>query len=155
MTDLMERLAEANPAREDQRPPIDDVWRKIAAEPAPARRGAVRRRGAWVALTVAVAIPVLAVTVIALRAHRATTHRTQPVVTGGRRSRSAIDPTVQRAAQQGLGKRVGTVIVMNPRTGAIEAEAHGGTMRVGTLVPPGATFDVVTATAAIDSGRYG
>ena len=43
---------------------------------------------------------------------------------------------------------------MNPRTGAIEAMAHAGTVNAGTLVPPGATFDLVTAAAAI-AGGYG
>jgi peptidoglycan glycosyltransferase len=44
---------------------------------------------------------------------------------------------------------------MNPRTGEIEAMAHAGAMRADTLIPPGATFDLVTAAAAIASGHYG
>ena len=65
MSDLLERLAAANPVPEAQRPPIEDVWRKVAAARAPAARP-WRRTGRWVAAAVAVAIPVVAVLVIAL-----------------------------------------------------------------------------------------
>ena len=154
MTDLMDRLAEANPAHEDERPPIDEVWRKLAAEPAPATRRPRRPRGAALGLMAAAAVPVLAVVLIALPGHHAPKHRAHPALTGARRSHSTIEPAGQRAAQQALGSRVGTVIIMNPRTGAIEAMAHAGTVNAGTLVPPGATFDLVTAAAAI-AGGYG
>ena len=39
MTDVLDRMAAANPVREDGRPPIDDVWRKIAADRRALRAG--------------------------------------------------------------------------------------------------------------------
>jgi hypothetical protein len=44
MSDLLQRLAAANPVSEGRQPPIEDVWRKVAAPPQPAR-GAWRRAG--------------------------------------------------------------------------------------------------------------
>jgi penicillin-binding protein A len=156
MTDLMDRLAEADPVREHDRPPIDEIWRKIADEPAPrGRRAPPRRWGAALALMAAVAVPVAAVIVIALPGHEPDRARPHPAVAGRRGSHSTIDPAIQRAARQALGARAGTIVIMNPRTGTIEAMAHAGTGRAGTPIPPGATFDLVTAEAAIGSGRYG
>ncbi len=156
MTDLMDRLAAANPARADDQPPIDDVWRKIAADPSPAH-GVWRRRGGRALVIAVTAVPVIAVILIAVSAHGARRARSHPAVTGGHHLRSTIDPAVQRSALQALAGRSGSVVVMNPRTGAIEALATTGRLRrgAGVSVPPGATFDVVTVAAALTSGRYG
>jgi hypothetical protein len=43
MTDLLQGLAAANPVSESRRPPIEDVWRKVALAPDPASRRASRR----------------------------------------------------------------------------------------------------------------
>jgi penicillin-binding protein A len=158
MTDLMDRLAAANPARDqDERPPIDDVWRKIAAEPAAAPRGARRRRSAALGRIAAAAIPVLAVVLVALPGHHVDRHRPQPAVTGHRRPHSTVDPVAQRSALHALGDRSGSVVVMNPKTGAIEAMASSGSLRGGAqrAVPPGGVFDVVTLATALSTGRYG
>ena len=154
MTDVLDRLAAANPAREDARPPIDDVWRKLDAGAAPGR-APWRRAGGRALLTAVAAVPVIAVIVIALSGHRPAHRPAHPVVTGGHHGRSTIDPAIQRSARQALKGRVGSVVVLDPRTGAVEALAATGTLRSGARVPPGPTFDVVTAAAALASGRYG
>jgi peptidoglycan glycosyltransferase len=163
MTDLLDRLAAANPAREntppprgDTPPPIDDVWRKISAEAAPAR-APWRRAGGRALLVTAVAVPVLAVILIAVSARRAAHSTRQPAISGVHHGRSTIDPAIQRSARRALGGRTGSIVVMNPSTGAIEALAATGSLRggAGAAVPPGATFDVVTVATALTSGRYG
>jgi peptidoglycan glycosyltransferase len=93
---------------------------------------------------------------------------------------TALDPGAQRAAIQGLAGRKGAVVALDPRTGAIKAMASvpgfdPNALPDGRLFarlnrddenapllnrttqsgyPPGSTFKVVTAIAAIDSGRY-
>jgi peptidoglycan glycosyltransferase len=74
-------------------------------------------------------------------------------------------------AQQQLGGRAGSVVALDPRTGAIKAmvaipsyddnHPDAGGASVSTFnrstqagYPPGSTFKVVTASAAIDSGQY-
>ncbi len=61
MTDLLDRMAAADPAREGERPPLDAVWRKIAADVATdgerARRGRWRRHGGRALLIAAAAAP--------------------------------------------------------------------------------------------------
>jgi hypothetical protein len=66
MSDLLERLAAANPVPESRRPPIEDVWRKVAEGPQRPREP-WQRTGRWVAAAVAVAIPVVAVLVMGNR----------------------------------------------------------------------------------------
>ncbi|MFZ1997015.1 MAG: penicillin-binding transpeptidase domain-containing protein [Solirubrobacteraceae bacterium] len=156
MTDLLDRMAAANPARADERPPLDDVWRKIAADATPAR-APWHRAGGRALLVAGVAVPVVAVILIAVSAHRAAQRPHHPAVTGIHHGRSTIDPAVQRSARRALGKRSGSIVVMNPQTGAIRAMATTGSLRggPGASVPPGATFDVVTLAAALTSGRYG
>jgi peptidoglycan glycosyltransferase len=88
--------------------------------------------------------------------------------------RTTLDEKAQRTALQGLGGRRGSVVVLEPSTGRVMVMASepgydpnritskggiGGT--ASTLnratqarYPPGSTFKVVTASAAIDSGRY-
>jgi hypothetical protein len=156
MTDLLDRLAAANPARGDVEPPIEDVWRKIAAGGEPGRCP-WRRRGGRALLIAAIVIPVIAVILIAVSARRAAQRPQHPAVTGVNHGRSTIDPAVQRSVRRALAGRSGSIVVLNPQTGAIRAMAttwslHGGP---GASVPPGATFDVVTLAAALASGRYG
>jgi peptidoglycan glycosyltransferase len=155
MTDLLDRMAAANPARADERPPLEDVWRKIGAGAAPAR-APWRRAGGRALLVAAVAVPVLAVILIAVSARRAAQRPRHPAVSGVHHGRSTIDPAIQRSARRALGAHSGSIVVMNPQTGAIEAMAAAGSLRggAGAAVPPGATFDVVTVATALTSGRY-
>jgi penicillin-binding protein A len=84
---------------------------------------------------------------------------------------TALNPAAQRLAQQLLAGRDGSVVAMNPRNGAVLVMYSNPTYndnQVGHLAPgeslfnratqandlPGSTFKVVTATAAIDGGRY-
>lgn len=82
---------------------------------------------------------------------------------------TTLDPKAQRLAQQLLAGRPGAVVAITPRTGAIKvlygqpsydpnhyAAATTSTFDRATQssYPPGSTFKVVTATAAIDSGKY-
>jgi peptidoglycan glycosyltransferase len=97
----------------------------------------------------------------------------------GQDLRTTIDPGAQRAAIAGLAGRKGAVVALDPRTGAIKAMVSTpgydpASLPDGNLFsklntepsapllnrttqagyPPGSTFKVVTAIAAIDSGRY-
>ena len=95
-----------------------------------------------------------------------------------------IDPRAQRAALRALGGRCGAVVALQPKTGRVLAlvsspsydpnlvERPGGWQRINAigsecgrgsallnratdgLYVPGSTFKVVTAAAAIESGRY-
>jgi peptidoglycan glycosyltransferase len=92
---------------------------------------------------------------------------------------TSLDPGAQRVAEQQLGDRKGAVVALDPRTGAIKVMASvpgydpGDVRRESGFkalnrdsdapllnrvtqsgYPPGSTFKVVTAIAAIDSGRY-
>ena len=103
----------------------------------------------------------------------------QGVKPAGDKVITSLDPTAQRVAQQALGEHHGAVVALDPRTGAVKVMVSnpsyepnalrlpGGLAHVagsgsGALVnraaqdgyAPGSTFKVVTATAAIDSGRY-
>jgi peptidoglycan glycosyltransferase len=84
---------------------------------------------------------------------------------------TSLDPKAQRVAMQELAGRAGSVVALDPRTGAVKVmfanpgynnnhpDATGpniSTLNRSTQAgyPPGSTFKVVTATAAIDSGEY-
>jgi peptidoglycan glycosyltransferase len=89
---------------------------------------------------------------------------------------TTLDPRAQQAAYQALGGQRGAVVAIEPATGAIRVMASNPSfdpnelrdardtaiLRNGSAVnrttqgqyPPGSTFKVVTAVAAIDSGRY-
>jgi peptidoglycan glycosyltransferase len=94
--------------------------------------------------------------------------------------RTTLDPAAQRVAYQQLAGRKGAVVALNPRTGAVQVMASEPTYDPNLLrspktysrlandnankplvnratqfgYAPGSTFKVVTATAAIDSGKF-
>jgi peptidoglycan glycosyltransferase len=90
--------------------------------------------------------------------------------------RTTLDPAAQRVALEQLGGRRGAVVALEPQTGRIrvmastptfdpnelrdartlEAVQDGSALNRTVLgqYPPGSTFKVVTAVAAIDSGRF-
>jgi peptidoglycan glycosyltransferase len=82
-----------------------------------------------------------------------------------------LDPKSQRLARQELAGRAGSVVALDPRTGAVLtmysnpsyddnhynapcADSCQLDRATQGQYPPGSTFKVVTATAGIDSGRY-
>ncbi|MEA2384349.1 MAG: penicillin-binding protein [Solirubrobacteraceae bacterium] len=92
---------------------------------------------------------------------------------------TTLDPRAQRAALQGLNGRKGAVVALDPQTGAVKVMASvpaynpNDIAKPGTFTqlnkdqdapllnrttqagyPPGSTFKVVTAIAAMDSGRF-
>ncbi|HEY4066527.1 MAG TPA: penicillin-binding transpeptidase domain-containing protein [Burkholderiaceae bacterium] len=92
---------------------------------------------------------------------------------------TSLDPAAQRVALQQLGNRKGAVVALDPRTGAIKVMASVPGYDPNTIknqaqfqalnrdndapllnrntqagYPPGSTFKVVAAIAAIDSGLY-
>ncbi len=86
---------------------------------------------------------------------------------------TTLDPKAQRLAVQGLAGRTGSVVALDPRTGAVLAMYANPTYdnnnpdpkacanpacllnnSTQAAWPPGSTFKVVTAAAAIDSGMY-
>jgi penicillin-binding protein A len=84
---------------------------------------------------------------------------------------STLDPKAQRVALAQLNGQPGSVVALDPRTGAVKVmvsipgyddnHPFAGGPSVSTLnratqgrYPPGSTFKVVTATAALDSGSY-
>jgi penicillin-binding protein A len=82
---------------------------------------------------------------------------------------TTLDPKAQQVAVQQLAGQNGSVVALNPKTGAVEVmyanpsyndnnvDAPGvSTFNRSTQAsyPPGSTFKVVTDTAALDSGKY-
>ncbi len=63
--------------------------------------------------------------------------------------RTTINPMLEQDVLGALGGRYGGITVMDPRTGAIEAAAG---IAWGDIQPPGSTFKIVTATAALAAG---
>lgn len=90
--------------------------------------------------------------------------------------RLSIDSRVQQAAEAGLAGKTGAAVAFDPTTGQVLAMASSPTFDLQTAVtdfgaippdgsplinrttqglyPPGSTFKVVTATAALESGFY-
>lgn len=84
---------------------------------------------------------------------------------------TTLDPKAQQVAKQGLAGRAGSVVALNPRTGAVLAMYSNPTYdpnhpnapcndacqlnrATQGRYPPGSTFKVVTTTAAINSGKF-
>jgi penicillin-binding protein A len=84
---------------------------------------------------------------------------------------STLDPKAQQVAMQQLGGQPGSIVAIDPQTGAVKAMAaipgyddnhpNANGSNVSTFnrstqagYPPGSTFKVVTAAAAIDSGKF-
>jgi penicillin-binding protein A len=84
---------------------------------------------------------------------------------------TTLDPKAQQVAQQALGGQAGSVVALNPRTGAVlvmysnpgyddnNVDAKGANLTTFNRATqaeyaPGSTFKIVTATAAIDSGLF-
>lgn len=87
---------------------------------------------------------------------------------------TTLDPQAQQVAREQLAGRAGSVVALDPRTGAVLAMYSDPSYDDNTpqapcapgavacqlnratqgQYPPGSTFKVVTATAAIDSGKY-
>jgi peptidoglycan glycosyltransferase len=90
---------------------------------------------------------------------------------------STLDPGAQNVALQGLGGRAGSVVAVEPQTGRIRVMASVPGFNPNLIpsdfaslrrapgaplldratqsgYPPGSTFKVVTAAAALDSGRF-
>ena len=160
MTDLLERLAAANPVPKAERPPIEELWRKVSQLDAKPRRRTrwarhAGRIGRAAPTAIAVAVPIAVVAAIALPL-LSTHHRiAHPASTGPRpghgHAQSTLDVTAQRVAAQQLAGRTGAVVVLDPRTGAIRVMYGNATHDVYS---PGAAFEIVTTAAALDSGRY-
>lgn len=66
----------------------------------------------------------------------------------GRNVNSTIVPSIERAAAAALAGRQGGAIAMNPHTGAVLAAAGSA---FSETAPPGSTFKIITAAAALDS----
>jgi cell division protein FtsI/penicillin-binding protein 2 len=64
--------------------------------------------------------------------------------------RTTIQPRVQRAAVAALGGRLGGVVALDPRSGAVRAAAGIG---LSGLQPPGSTFKIVTLAGALSAGK--
>jgi peptidoglycan glycosyltransferase len=83
---------------------------------------------------------------------------------------TTLDPKAQNVAAQQLGGQAGSVVALDPQTGAVKVmyanpgyddnnpppNGPGTVFNRSTqsFYPPGSTFKVVTATAAIDSGQF-
>ncbi len=84
---------------------------------------------------------------------------------------TTLDPKAQQVAAQQLAGRAGSVVALDPQTGAIKVmysnptyddnhpQASGANLSTFNRAtqasyPPGSTFKIVTAAAAIDSGKY-
>jgi peptidoglycan glycosyltransferase len=91
--------------------------------------------------------------------------------------RTALDPAAQRVALDGLAGRPGSVVAIEPQTGLVRVMASVPGFDLNAIpddfarinrdrsapllnraaqsgYPPGSTFKVVTAAAALDSGRF-
>lgn len=71
------------------------------------------------------------------------------VLRAGSNVRTSIEPTLESDTVAVLAGRYGGITVMNPRTGAVEAAAG---IAWGDIQPPGSTFKIITASAALTAG---
>jgi penicillin-binding protein 2 len=104
----------------------------------------------------------------------------QKISQPGKDIRLTIDLNLQKAAEDALGKRAGSIVAMNPNTGEILAmaskpgfdpnvfsrrikpaewqklqdENHRLVNRSMQAFPPASTFKIITTTAALESGQY-
>jgi peptidoglycan glycosyltransferase len=62
---------------------------------------------------------------------------------------TTLDPALQTAATDALGGRYGGIVIMDPRDGALRAAAG---IAMDARQPPGSTFKMVTASAALTAG---
>jgi peptidoglycan glycosyltransferase len=83
----------------------------------------------------------------ALLAGRRVLASAQPVP--GRPVKTTINPTMERDAVAALGGQYGGIVVMNPRTGALEAAAG---IAFSAVQPPGSTMKIITVSAALSAG---
>jgi peptidoglycan glycosyltransferase len=86
---------------------------------------------------------------------------------------TTLDPKAQQVARTGLAARVGAVVALDPRTGAVlamyanptfDSNDPNGPCGAATCsqfnratqseYPPGSTFKIVTASAAINAGKF-
>jgi hypothetical protein len=67
----------------------------------------------------------------------------------GRTVHATISGRLQRAAVQALGGKLGGVAVLSPRDGSVRALAG---LAVSAPQPPGSTFKIITASAALQNG---
>ena len=67
----------------------------------------------------------------------------------GRSLPTTISPRLMRSAASALGQQLGGVAVIRPRDGAVQALAG---LAVSAPQPPGSTFKIITASAALQNG---
>ena len=63
---------------------------------------------------------------------------------------TTLDPDLQAAATTALGSRLGGITIMDPRNGAVRAAAG---IAMDAVQPPGSTFKMVTASAALTAHK--
>jgi penicillin-binding protein A len=68
----------------------------------------------------------------------------------GKTVKTTIDPSLEQAALTAMGSSYAGITVLNPKTGGIEA-ATG--IAFTDVQPPGSTFKIITAAAALQSGQ--
>jgi peptidoglycan glycosyltransferase len=160
MNDVMKRLTAANPVTDIDGPPMGDVWDKLDALGDGARLGRRPRavganRGWAVGLAFAATLIVVAVVALPLLAtpHRergaaGANHPGVPRAPAASTSSTSPERGAQQLARTALGGHSGSVVALDPRTGAILAAV--GHSRVASA--PEATVDVLTAALALDQG---
>jgi penicillin-binding protein A len=68
---------------------------------------------------------------------------------------STLDPALQATAYAALGGQEGAIVAMDPITGEVRALAsEPKNLATEQTFPPGSTFKLVVAAAALESGRY-